>query len=195
MEDTTQATQENGEDTTAATQGNVEDTESATQGNDVADGPKKYERQELTKVEDGGKKKSVGKGSRKGLRERKGSAPALPEGFIQKPDGRLRCIFCKKNSCSSIYAAILHVQQKKHCKSLARRQEFNADMVECVEDTTPAMQENDIAVSSGFTLADNTRFRCIVCDVVCSSRESAERHVRVKKHREQKLVMALRDKK
>ena len=63
------------------------------------------------------------------------------------------------------------------------------------EDTTPATHKNDVAVPPGFTLADGTWFRCIVCDVVCDSRGSAGSHVRDRKHREQKLLMALRNNK
>ena len=379
-EDTTWSAHGNGEDTTPETHGNGEDTTWAMQGNNVTDGPKKYETEELRNGEDGGKKKSVGKCSRKGVKKRKRSAPALPEGFIEKPDGRFRCTLCRRDlgyktntelidhvhgkthrkalasrhevnigmvdgvediqathgngedtaratqgndltdvpkkfeieelpegfiqkpdgqfqcivcnknlGCSSISAAIVHIQRKNHCEALARRQEFITDMVDCVEDTlqgniedttramqgndltdgpnkyetedlpegfiqkpdglfrcivckckkkyrfgsittisgaiqhvqgkkhraalargrqqyntymlectedaTQATRGNDVAVPPGFTLEDDTQFRCIVCDVVCNSKASVGSHVRDKKHREQKLLMALRDRK
>ena len=151
-----------------ATQGNIEDTTRATHGNDLTDGPNKYETEEL------------------------------PEGFIQKPDGQFQCIVCNKkyrfSSITTISDAIQHVHGKKHRAALARgRQQYNTYMLECTEDATQATRGNDVAVPPGFTLETDTQFRCIVCDVVCNSKASVGSHVRDKKHREQKLLMALRD--
>ena len=138
---------------------------------DQGDGPKNCEREdlELRNGEEGGEKphwgKALWKGPRQWTRTRcEGQrSPAIPEGIIDKPespDGRFRCDFCKKSlGCRTIKDLRGHVVSKKHRKAMARRQEFDTDTVECMEDTTPATQGKgeDTTQATQVNVEDTTR--------------------------------------